>query len=309
MSVTKVVYATPSRVVGVCKYLLNTKSNREDRERLCQILSPENLLERTRKKSKKSESYSEEEETKEVSREMVKDVIRQCINMKLLLEDGSDIAINPKINLTHEKQLPSVICNLFFSLENPGNHDFALALAWYLAQDFYNAPGNWTDSEQKLKEQVGADLLEFNRERYAQFEYWSCYLGFSWRNNLLVATKNTKILIPDPTAYLRQNLNNLFDNQSDRQIPIGEFINRLGKYCPVFETGKFREEIEQQIGLREPNYLSSVTSIALRRLEDEGLLKLERLSDTSILVLMDGSEDSRISHITWLGSNTNGEQP
>jgi hypothetical protein len=77
----------------------------------------------------------------------------------------------------------------------------------------------------------------------------------------------------------------------------------------VFETGKFREEIEQQIGLREPNYLSSVTSIALRRLEDEGLLKLERLSDTSILVLMDGSEDSRISHITWLGSNTNGEQP
>lgn len=308
MSVTKVVYATPSRVIGVCKYLLKTKSYREDREKLYQILSPDNLLERTRKKSKKSKSSVEEEEIKEISKEMIKNVIRQCIAMDLLLEEGDDITINPQLYLRDEKQLPSVICNLFFSLKNPENHDFALALAWYLAQDFYNAPGNWTDSEQKLKEQVGADLLEFNRERYAQFEYWSCYLGFSWRNNLLAGTKNTKILIPDPTAYLRQNLNNIFENQRDRRIPLREFINRLGKYCPVFETGEFREEIEQQIGLREQNYLSSVTSIALRRLEDEDLIKLEGLSDTSILVLTDGSEDSRISHITWLGDNTNGGQ-
>jgi hypothetical protein len=309
MSVIKVFYATPSRVIGVCKYLLKIKNYRENREKLCQILSPENLLERTIKKSKKSDFSLEEEEIKEISRKMIKDVIRQCIVMNLLLEEDDDIAINPQLSLTHENQLPSVICNLFFSLENPGNHDFALALAWYLAQDFYNAPGNWTDSEQKLKEQVGADLLEFNEGRYDQFEYWSCYLGFSWRNNLLAGNKSTKILIPDPTAYLRQNLNNIFENQSNRRIPLGEFINRLGKYCPVFETGEFREEIEQQIGLREPNYLSSVTSIALRRLEDEGLIKLEGLSDTSILVLTDGSEDSRNSHITWLGDNTNGGQP
>lgn len=157
----------------------------------------------------------------------------------------------------------------------------------------------------QLKQQVGDKLLELNNTRYGQFEDWSCYLGFCWRNSLL----RKKVLVPDPTVYLRHNLENLFENQIDRQILLAEFVDRLGKYCPVFETGKFREETEQQIGLREPNHLSTVTSISLRRLEEEGFLKLERLSDTSIWVLSDGSGDPRVSHITWLGNKTNGEQP
>jgi len=147
-------------------------------------------------------------------------------------------------------------------------------------------------------------LLELNDARYGQFEDWSCYLGFSWRN----ALAGTQVLVPDPTTYLRQNLENLFEHPLDQQIPLGEFITRLGKYCPVFETGQFREEIEQQIGLRESTYLSTNTSIALRRLAEDGFFKLERLSDAPVLVLSDAPGGLGVSHITWLRNKTNGGQ-
>jgi hypothetical protein len=294
MSILNDPYVTPSRIKGVVRYLLQARGKREKRDTLEAVLSPAALTSRGN--------------DREPSRSMVQKTIRECIKMGLLEEsqDKAEVTFNPKLGLKDDFSLPFVLSKLLLDeLEYTENHDFAKVLAWYLAQDFFDAPGNWQETEQKLREQVGSNLLELNDVCYGQFEDWSCYLGFSWRN----ALSGAQVLVPDPTAYLTHHLKNVFGNQINQQIPLGEFINRLGKYCPVFEMGEFREEIEQQIGLREPNHLSSVTSIALRRLEEEGLLKLERLSDTSILVLRDGSGDSRISHITWLGNKTNGGQP
>lgn len=293
MSVMKDPYVTPSRVKGVVRYLLQARGKREKRDALEAILSPASLA------SKGND--------KEPSRSMVQATIRECIKMGLLEEsqDKAEVALNPKLKLENDSLLSSVLSHLLFGeSEHTENYDFARVLAWNLAQDFFDAPSNWQETEQKLREQIGFDLLELNDIRYGQFEDWSCYLGFSWRNALV----GTQVLVPDPTVYLRQNLENVF-GQTNQRISLGEFINRLGKYCPVFEMGEFREDIEQQIGLREPNHLSTVTSIALRRLEEEGLLKLERLSDTSILILSDGSGDPRISHITWLGTKSNGGRP
>lgn len=290
MSILNVPEVTPSRVKGIVRYLLQARGRREKRETLETVLSPTALVSKG--------------EDKAVSRSMVKLTIRECIKMGLLEEDDekTEITINSKLNFKQE--LSSVLSQLLLSApEYAENRDFSKVLAWYLNQDFADAPGNWSDAEHCLRKQLG-QVLGLNDARFGQFEDWSCYLGFCWRNVL----DGKQVLVPDPTVYLRQNLKNIFENQTNQQIPLGEVIERLGKYCPVFETGEFREEIEQQIELRESNYLSSVTSIALRRLEDEGIVKLERLSDTSIWVLNDGSRDPRVSHITYLKNKTLGGQ-
>ncbi|MBD2101019.1 protein DpdG [Leptolyngbya sp. FACHB-261] len=298
-------YTVPSRVIGIYNYLIKAKGHQENREKLYQVLSPISLLMSLNKKKQDVSSNLDEipeEEIKKDPHKMIKAVTRQCINMGLLIEDDASIKLNPEIN--KKDSLPSIVVNLFLSPDNCENHDFARVIAWYLAQNFYDAPGNWEETETQLRQQVGDGLLELNDTRYGQFEDWSCYLGFCWRNSL----SKKPVLVPDPTVYLRYNLKRLFNNQVNQQLPLAEFINRLGKYCPIFETGQFREEIEQQIELREPNHLSGVTSIALRRLEDEGSIRLEKLSDAPVLLLTAGFGDPGISHITWLGSKTNGGQ-
>jgi hypothetical protein len=295
------VYTVPSRVLGVYNYLIQARGYQEEREKLYQLLSPVNLSSSRKKKVDSSSDVQEisEEEIKKDPHKMIKTVIRECIKMGLLIENEKNIKINPEID--HHNELPSIFASLFLSSNNSENHNFARLIAWYLAQDFYNAPGSFVEIETQLKNQIGGDLFGFNDVQHGQFEDWSCYLGFCWRIRKAV-------LVPDPTVYIRHNLKNLFQDRINQQISLEEFVKRLGRHCPVFETGRFREEIEQQIGLREPDHLSTVTSMVLRRLEDEGSLKLERLSDAPVLLLSDDSGDPGISHITWLGSKTNGGQ-
>lgn len=289
MSILKDPYVVPSRVKGVLRYLLAAKGQREKRTTLEALLSPTTLISKG--------------DDKQLSRKMVQATIRECIKMGLLeeSEDGSEVAINPQLHL-EEALVPSVLAQLLLNTPDlTENHGFARVLAWYLGQDFFAAPGNWSEVEQRLREQIGGDLLEFNDARFGQFEDWSCYLGFTWRNSL----GGNQVLVPDPTAYLKLNLNEAFNGVANQQIPLGDFIKQLGKHCPVFETGTFREEIEKQLGGRESNYLSSVTSVALRRLEEEGYIKLEKLSDITVWVFQDGT-DSRLTHITWLGKQIEG---
>lgn len=290
MSILKDPYVAPSRVKGVVRYLLAAKGQREKRDTLEALLSPDALINKG--------------EDRKISRNMVQSNIRECIKMGLLeeSEDGSVLSINPKLNL-NEASLPSVLVQLLLNTPDyTENHDFARVLAWYLAQDFFEAPGNWPQAEHHLRTQIGTDLLGLNDTRFGQFEDWSCFLGFSWRNSLA----GNPILVPDPTAYLRQSLDDLFEGVANRKKTLGEFINRLGRHCPVFETGIFREEIEDQLGGRESNYFSSVTSMALRQLEEKKYIKLEMQGDGTVWVLQDGA-DNRLSDISWLDKASRGE--
>jgi hypothetical protein len=199
-------YPVPSRVIGVYNYLIKAKGHQESEEKLYQVLSPMSLLMSLSKKKQDASSNLDEmpeEEIKKNPHEMIKAVIKQSIDMGLLIKDDRTIKINPEIN--KKDSLSSIIVKLFLSSNNSENHDFARIAAWYLAQNFYDAPGNWKETETQLRQQIGDGLLGLNDARYGQFEDWSCYLGFCWRNSSPEKTGKV-VLVPDHTAYLRDNM-------------------------------------------------------------------------------------------------------
>ncbi|MHC5828197.1 MAG: hypothetical protein ACYT04_72975, partial [Nostoc sp.] len=126
-------------------------------------------------------------------------------------------------------------------------------------------------------------------------------MGLAWGH----ALGGKRVTVPDPTLYIKRNLKDLFNDQVGAKLLIREFIDRLAKKCPLFETGKFREEVEAKIDRRSPNYLSTGTAFALFRLQEEGYIKLERKSDADLMLLPkinnQVDDDGRKSHIIWQG--------
>jgi hypothetical protein len=283
MSILGVGEATPSRIKGVINYLQQARGKKSKRENLEAILSPKNLSDRNN---------------------MIHQVIKECIKMRLLEENQEtlEVSINPQINL-ETKSLSSVISELILKKQDDNeNVDFANLLSWFISQDFFDIPTTEEDFREKCSrydQEVGRKVIKINDVEYGQFKYWSCYLGFAWLSN---TAKINQVLLPDPTQYLREHLKFIFNSQTEEKIKIGDFIRKLSKFCPVFETGVIREEIEDVLNNRDDNYLSTVSSISLRRLEYERIIRLEKLSDTEVLILQDG-ENHPISHITYLGQS------
>ena len=133
---------------------------------------------------------------------------------------------------------------------------------------------------------------------FGQVADWMCYLGFAWGH----ALGANKIIVAEPTAYLRRNLKELFQGEVQAKLSIAEFVDRLAKKCPVFETGKFREQVEEKIGFRLPNHLSTSTAFALFRLQDDGCIQLIKESDADLFILPSGDKEAGFSHIIWTGA-------
>ncbi len=292
MSVLKTSLANPSRMQGIFRYLLYAKGQREKREVLEQVLSPDKLV-----------------EDKSSPRPMLRAALNESLKCRLLIEENAYIAINP--NLAEEARsiesgtqlLPSTLVNLFFASDNEDEEDFGYDCAWYLAQDIYDPPGTWKEVEKEVDRQKVGEFLKLSSDRlFDQVSDWMCYLGLAWSHSLV-----GKVLVPDPTIYIRRNLNLLFNN-SNEKISLNEFINRLALKCPLFETGKFRETVEEHIGQRPTNYLSTSTAFALFRLQDEGYIKLIRESDADLILLPKADnridDDGRISHIIYYGEKS-----
>ena len=288
MSVLKTSLANPSRMQGIFRYLLHAKEQREKREVLEQIISPNELVKHIND-----------------PRPMFRAALNESVKSHLLIEDDFYIAINP--DLPEEARsiesgtqlLPNTFANLFFASGNEDEEDFGYDCAWYLAQDIYDTPGTWEDVQEKVYQQKVGEFLKLSSDRlFDQLGDWMCYLGLAWSHSL-----GGKVLVPDPTVYIRRNLKLLFNQQTEEKILLNEFTNRLTIKCPLFETGKFREAVEASIGSRQTNYLSTSTAFALFRLEDEGYIKLIRDSDADLMLLPKTNEriddNGRISHIIY----------
>jgi hypothetical protein len=292
MSVLKTSLANPSRMQGIFRYLLHAKEQKEKKEVLEQILSPDKLV-----------------EEKSSPRPMFRAALGESLKCRLLIEEDAYIFINP--NLSEEARsiesgnqlLPSTFTKLFFASDNEDEEDFGYDCAWYLAQDIYDTPGTWEDVQQKVYQQKVGEFLKLSSDRlFDQLGDWMCYLGLAWSHSL-----GGKVLVPDPTVYIRRNLSLLFNQQTDEKILLNEFINRVAIKCPLFETGKFREAVEANIGSRLTNYLSTSTAFALFRLQNEGCIKLIRESDADLMLLPKANaqvdDDGRVSHIIYCGKS------
>jgi hypothetical protein len=280
MSLLSNPYPTPSRVRGVFRYLLHSPDHQESRSTLEALMSPPSL------RGKGG---------------MIQDTIDESIKLGLLTEMGESVAINQYLSKESKSPnigdslLPSTISELIFNSENKANYDLAQAITWYLAQDVYEAPGNWSEVQDRLSSQLGGERFGLNNTRYTQFEDWICYLGFAWSHKIKDSQKGT--LVPDPTAYLRMHLGQLL--RTNRREPLGKFLQNLAKLCPAFEFGSLRDKLEESFGSREPRHLSTVTAFSLLRLNDEGYLKLSMEADAEAYVLPDGTASRRFSHIIW----------
>ncbi len=304
MSFLKAEKAKPSRVQPIFRYLLQIKGQTQKKEILENILSPEKLIEHIPENKEKPKD-------KKMSRPMFNDALKQSIKCGLLVKEDEEISINPLLPedarnpLLGYQLLPDTLAHLLFASNNEDEEDFGRVCAWYLAQDIYDAPGNAREVELQVDEQkVGEFLKMTSSPFFGQMDDWMRYMGFAWGHTL--GGKEVKVTVPDPTAYIKRNLQRLFNGEEE--ITIKDFINRLATQCPLFETGKFREEVEAQIGQRQTNYLSTTTAFALFRLHDEGDIKLERQSDTDLMLLPKANNqvdnDGRISHIILKGEKS-----
>lgn len=305
MSVLKEAVVTPSRIRGIFRYLLYTKGQFEKRDTLEKLLSPDELV-----KDKNNQNTSGEKK-----RSMLENCIKECVKFGLLIEEKKEddqlTSLNPNLpekarnKKTGDALLPDTLANLFFASDNKEEEDFGNVCAWFLAQNIYQPPSTWEEVQQQIYHPQVVELLNvLNDVRYGQMSYWMSYLGLAWTHNL----DGKKRLIPDPTVYIRRNLVNLF-TQENEQILLRDFIYNLANLCPLFESGKFRETIEANIGKRKPNYLSNSTAFALYRLQDEGYIQLIRESDADLMLLpkMNNEVDDsgRISHIKFIKSYNN----
>jgi hypothetical protein len=295
VSVLKQAYAVPSRVLGVFRYLLHTRGQREQLETLVRVLSPESL-------GLKSDQQSDGDR-EGVGKDMVEATVTECVAAGLLVETDGGVTFSPTLPAearnpkTAESLFPVTLTSLFFDPEHDTNHDLGLAMAWYLSLDAYSAPWNWPEVERAMLSSGTKDLLKLNDLRYHMLEDWFCFLGLGWTYSL-----GEKRLTPDPTHHLRARLGSLFPGPARSRHSLGDVIARLAALSPVFEGGFLREQVPSAKAEDGANRLSTVTALGLLRLRDEGFIELYHESDATTLFLPDGDQDQPFSHAALVRS-------
>lgn len=292
MSLFNQPFAAPSRVKGAVQLLVRERGQRTKRETAEALLSPASL---------KGEDGVEK-------LTMVRRTIDECVRLGLfvaqeeLLVLNSDLPAAARSSDTVAAALPGAILDLILQPSDGPNEDLAASLAWFLAQDALAAPGTWGEFAKALQDQGATDVLRFNDTRYDNFWYWSRYLGLA---NVIASptpTNNTleERLSPDPTVCLRRMLREVLPGGSAR-VPVAECLRAVAARCPLFEGGTIRDVMDQYVPARDARHLSSTTSLALLRLEDEGTVTMRMLADADALILVDGPARRPVSDIAWVG--------
>ena len=177
---------------------------------------------------------------------------------------------------------------------NDGNDDLGYATAWFLAQD--PARGGWTQSRvsEQIKDTEWSDRTGISESgKYTCFRDWVTYLGLGWH----LPSSSGRELLPDPTAHIRNRLADIFD-ESGQEMIFPTFIEHIAKISPVMDGGRFRRAVEAERPGRPENHLSASTVLALQRLEEENVVDLLSKSDApSHLVLAVEGERRQITHI------------
>ncbi len=283
MSIISDPYISPGRISGVFRYLLKMKGLKENRHKLECILSPQSL------------SGS--------SRDMIKHVINESISMNLLYMENDFVMINPALLIDIKlveniyEHLPDILEQLIFDPRNDKNYDLARSIAWFLIQDIYFPSGTWKNIEKSPAIGVLRNI-GLNDTRYTQLEDWICYLGYGWTFDY-----KGSFLQSDPTKKIKKLVRDYFWTNSGEEVALSKILQWISEKCPVFEDGRFRNEMEKKLENRPERHLSSSTSHAWFRLQDENFIKLYYYSDAESYIFTERDDHKKYSHVRWLGKN------
>lgn len=280
MSVISNLLATPNRIEIVYRFLVTYELGKIAKEDLRQVLSPPAL-----------------------TGSIANDVINEATRLGIIeLTPDGYYHLSPELR---ESPSPNFLDWLEVCLLDPnraekiGQAKFPFALAWLLEQDPAE-PFEFGDNiSDIITGQCGADVEAFemtNRARSQNFVYWAQYLGYTWR----LRVGSFEGIVPDPTQAIQRHLTSLF--KQTEQFLIKELLDMLATRSPVLEGGVARQKVidlRRSDALRDPKLLSRSTSIAFLRLEERGLIKLERRADALAYTLNTKPNPRPISHVIW----------
>ncbi len=242
-----------------------------------------------------------------------------CTNLEVLERSGGKIRLSegvflPDVNLTGIDPVMSRVFRhavLEHSSDDSGGPfggeagDLARAVAWFLAQDPWSGVGRWSSGGGETVETLQNRIPEKERKlfntqlRWQSFRRWSTFIGLARSDR----TTGETLLIPDPTAAIRNELPTVFG--ADSMLEIGEFMVRVAAVCPVLDGGALRqavtEEYEELVQNRGQDSVSHSMALALDRLETLGVISLIDAADAAKKFRVPNAEqaDRRRSHIVW----------
>jgi hypothetical protein len=231
--------------------------------------------------------------------------LRAARNMGLIVEIDDKLCLAAGIvsgkgreDADLRRFLAKTLLNPMIAEDDP-QIDFARALSWFLMQAPQRPLAFSTGYGNSIKNQLGAQVGEFDltsKDRWNAFFYWCRYLGYG-------EALTDRALAADPTQALNRLLPTIFAH--DRDLTIAAFLQALAQLTPVFETGRVRAELERQASAdfaRESHRLSKSTSLALKRLEQQGRIDLDPSADAATMILDLGADaPERLSRIRWKG--------
>lgn len=153
--------------------------------------------------------------------------------------------------------------------------DFVRSVAWLLAQDIYSLPTSWAEIQQLESSQYqNRNFIILNASRWSGLRYWARYLGFG--------TGEEGKFFVDPTVAVRHELTYIL--KQGESVDANTFIDALAARLPVLDRGEYRSMVEADILAKvqrtlAPRHLSMSLSFALRRLELDGTLALDKKAD------------------------------
>lgn len=171
--------------------------------------------------------------------------------------------------------------------------DFVRGISWLLSQNIYGFPTTWVGGAENIEHEqiVGGKTIIQNDTRWSGLRFWARYLGF--------ASGDSVSFQIDPTLAIRDELPLIFGSQ--RELPSKDFLSALSAQLPVLDFGVYRQEIESNLSTstwRKPSdgHLSISLSLALRRLDLNGVIKLAGKADTGNSIRLTGQ-----NYRTWIG--------
>jgi len=270
MSVISTVVAMPNRMAYACEALSFFKNDGCDRRQFEAILSPLNA----------------EDEDRGERRSIVRGVLLELLKLKLIVGIENKLMLHEDISFLSENGgnwvdgLRPILFKRLTSYDQAKKFEqemVPLGFAWLLSQgvlgDLKWSGGHVPILRMQMRSDDNPLLDEMsNRERYQNLVTWARYFGLAERINDLV--------IPDPTEMILKSYKSFCQGQ--KKWPIMEFMLRLSNYCPVVDTGDVRIKLEEKLDelyIPERGHLSQSISLALKRLEVSGVIRLEMSDD------------------------------